>query len=535
MSSILRWLFGPNSWFGKLFKGRKPTPPPQPEPPKLHDIYLTVADERGGALPNASVRLDNFEQDYTGTTDANGGLVFRNIPEALTQSHIWITCPLYLDFEQHLDLGPGEQHFEFVLKRKFVARAGRVRGEGRLWKDDDGYFFPLGNTLFWTLQGWKHERERIKQNMQFLADHMWDYIRILGEVGWPNRDILPDQWEDYEQLLGEAIDCAYDEYGLRTQLTIVGGGTKTDYVKLASRVVNVVRSRQEKLHSIEISNEFQIRDQEKAERMLAVIKGHLPQVLVALTDAPNAGLPEVEGTEEYFKKGATFGTLHLSRETRTSDGVWRVVRQSWDFKGIGKLLDHNEPIGPGSSVAQTKDPLIYAMLRAVGIMNGLGSFVLHNASGVYGQPQTHPAGGYRPANLWEMENILPIMKAVAEVEQYLPHDIANWQHYNHHWNGHPLVPHNIWSDTEATDKETGVVRAYAVRKGNEFIVMPIGIKNYVILRALDNCVIDIYDPLTHECERKTLSAGEKFKLEPKSRANDDRGGCGAFIIKGKTL
>lgn len=533
--SIFRWLFGPNSLFGKLFKRRKPTPP-QPEPPKLHDIYLTVADEQGSALPNASVRLDNFDEDYTGTTDANGGLVFRNIPEALDQSHIWITCPLYLEFEQHLDLGPGEQHFQFVLKRKFVARAGRVRGEGRLWKDDDGYFFPLGNTLFWALRGWKYERDRLKQNMQFLAEHMWDYIRILGEVGWPGNSILPDEWQDYEQLLGEVIDCAYDEYGLRTQLTIVGGGSNTDYVKLASRVVNVVRSRQEKLHSIEISNEFQIKDQGKADRMMVILKGQLPRVLVAFTDAPNAGLPEVEGTESYLKKGATFGTLHLQRDSRPADGVWRTVRQSWDFKGIGELLDHNEPIGPGSSVAQTKDPLILAMLRAVGIMNGLGSFVLHNAAGIFGQPNTNHSGGYRPANLWEMENIEPIMKAVAEVEQYLPHDIANWQHFNHHWDGHPLVPDNIWSDTgEGVDKSHGVVRAYAVRKGNEFIVMPIGIKEYVEMKAAFNCIFDICDPITHKKTTKTLKAGESFRLEPKTRAKDDRGDCGAFIIKGKIL
>jgi hypothetical protein len=74
-----------------------------------------------------------------------------------------------------------------------------------------------------------------------------------------------------------------------------------------------------------------------------------------------------------------------------------------------------------------------------------------------------------------------------------------------------------------------------VRKGNEFIVMPIGIKNYVILRATEACRIDIYDPLTHEKETRTLSAGEKFKLVPKTRAKDDRGDCGAFIIKGKIL
>ena len=49
-------------------------------------------------------------------------------------------------------------------------------------------------------------------------------------------------------------------------------------------------------------------------------------------------------------------------------------------------------------VAEEVDPMRLAMLRAVGLINGVGAFVLHNGSGVAGKVDP---GHNRPANLWE--------------------------------------------------------------------------------------------------------------------------------------
>ena len=145
-----------------------------------------------------------------------------------------------------------------------VARPGICRYDGQVIADDAGVFHPLGLTLFWSLYGWKYERDRIVAHLQWISQYAYDYLRILGEVDWEGRSIEPTLWPDYNQILQEFVDAAYDTYGLRSQITIVGGTHYDQHdgherwvpSELATQVVEALRGREHKVIIQEMANEW---------------------------------------------------------------------------------------------------------------------------------------------------------------------------------------------------------------------------------------------------------------------------------------
>lgn len=408
-------------------------------------------------------------------------------------------------------------------KPPVTARRGIVRADGRAWLDETGAFWPLGGTLFWAVRGMKFEPARLDGNLAWFRDHRFDFIRVLGEVGWKGNEIDP-RWPDYQDTLAKLIDLAYDQHGLRVELTLVGGGIGPnpdgkpyDYMHLADQVVAVVRDRQPKVIGLEVTNEDQIRDAAKRTQILKHLRAKLPNILVAATDSRNAGLGEVDGTAAFFEDGATYGTLHLDRDCGKVERAIRPIRQSWDFKGFGKALSANEPIGPLSSVAQDGDPMRLAFNRAVCILNGIGAWVLHNGAGVYGRPNTTSTGS-RPANVWETPGIDQVAKAVRGVDQWLPRGLSNWPHFNHGWNGEPTTADSIWID----GKDHGVVRNYQARSGDQWVAFPLGIRGYVDLRVNQASDVQVIDLGAGEVvTRKTVGAGDTIRLKPHGRPGYD--------------
>ena len=106
------------------------------------------------------------------------------------------------------------EQFELINLEPVKKRFGIVRANGRAVQDDDGLFHPLGLTFMWALYGWKFERDRIYQHLDWMKQFGYDYLRILGEVNWTGRSIEPFGWPDYQQVLAEFVDYAYDECGL---------------------------------------------------------------------------------------------------------------------------------------------------------------------------------------------------------------------------------------------------------------------------------------------------------------------------------
>jgi len=404
------------------------------------------------------------------------------------------------------------------------ARAGVVHAEGRSWVDDHGSFYPLGATLFWALRGWKVERDRLRANLAFLQAHTWDYIRILGEVGWRGNEIDP-RWSDYETLLGELIDCAYDEYGLRVEITCLGSGTSVPAVDVATKIASVVRRRPEKVLDLEAANEA-VRNQIAEPTVISVVKAlrmALPASLIACT-SPSGGADEAKRCAALG--GANLLTVHLDRAP--GDGGWRAVRQPWDWRDVPYPISHNEPIGPRSSVAETTDPWILTMLRAVGIGCGLGAFVLHNGAGVAGQVDPNHD---RPANLWEVPGIQRVMDVLRGLDAILPPDLPNWpEHTTQHGatpvGRQPVVADAIWPD----GADHGVTRCYGVCRGNAFLSLLLGVRQFVVLTTPDACDLDVLHPLTGAIvhQHHGMPAGGRVLLD-----GPERNGAAAYLIRGR--
>jgi hypothetical protein len=279
-----------------------------------------------------------------------------------------------------------------------------------------------------------------------------------------------------------------------------------------------------------VANESFGRDISLAE-MQAVgrfLRENFPNNLVAISDAratynytPDTGNFRKDFERVFMQpSSANLATVHLDRTY--GDGGWRVVRQPWDWKDLPYPVSSNEPIGPRSSVREEVDPVRLAMLRAVGIINGLGAFVLHNAAGVFGQLDP---GRNRPANLWEVPDIDRVMESVRNVDKFLPLRASDGRHWNNSWAGNPWKVDAFWGD----GADHGVNRNYTVATPDGWISTEAGVKNYAIFTATYRSRVEIFDILVGKVQEVNLEAGEKLTLRPVSR---DSNGYGAFIVIG---
>ena len=346
------------------------------------------------------------------------------------------------------------------------ARAGVMHVSGKLWHDDSGACLPLGTTLFWAVGGWhRHDRDRVKQNLSYIKQNGFDYVRVLGQVAWPGEEIDP-RWPDYRDTLASFIDCAYDEYGLRVQLTAIGGGSP-DPVSDAQQMHNVVSMRRHKLVMLEAVNEGNASAAEATE----IAKLFAPLQLPCGTGLGDQGIDAIQASSNVSNANARY--LHTER---SGDNA-RQVRQCWDFHLFSPFASvDNEPPGPASSVQEQKDPFVLACLRAGAIICGAGAFCFHTGSGVFGR--TYPYGsGFRYANLWEVPNMDAMMRAVKNAGARLPADVPTWSAFN---TNHPV-------DTPAGN----VNKLYGAIGNGQFTEIAIAADGPLTLRARRPCTFDV--------------------------------------------
>ncbi|HUP56507.1 MAG TPA: hypothetical protein VM598_03575, partial [Bdellovibrionota bacterium] len=429
--------------------------------------------------------------------------------------------------------GPWEQ-FTVEVKRTpaVTARRGIVRAEHRSWVDDQGPFNPLGGTLFWSLWGWKTDRERVKQNLQYLARFKFDYVRILCEVDWAGQTIDPN-WPDYRENLASFMDYAYNQAGLRVELTLIGGGNGIDLMDLTRKVADVVADgRQHMVMNFEIANESNQRPLSLAQMRESgtYLRNRFPSHLVALSSAEAADNYGTTGDwldtvkANFLKPGtANFVTVHMDRNP--GDDGWRRIRQNWDYKDLDFPVSHNEPAGPRSSVSEEDDPVRLAMGRATGMINGVNAWVLHNAAGVFGKPIPERN---RPPNLWEVANIDAVMTAVRNVDKWMPERIGEGRHWNNGWPGNPWNVDAFWGD----GANHGVNRSYSVETAGGWVTTANGVKDYAVYTAGRRSRVEIFDVILGKVGEVTLGAGETYRVTPLSR---DSGGYGAFVFVGHYL
>lgn len=414
----------------------------------------------------------------------------------------------------------------------FPKREGLVRTDRMRWFDDTGFFSPLGATLFWALRGWKYERDRVKRNLEFLATHHWDYVRILGEVGWSGNEIDP-RWPDWDECLAGFLDCAYRDYGLRTEFTVTGGASfKTDYQQLAARTAAVVSERPNTILNLESFNESNL-DIATGILLTRKLRTLLPQHMVATSCYGEKG--ELGSADYYIAQGANGATFHPDRSITNDQGgpypdwMYRHARQTWDWKKRSTWVSVNEPGGPLSSVVPYNEVHHNVYSRAVAMLLGC-AWVFHNGAGIYGQVQTHPAGGFRPANLWETPNVDAIMTALRGLDQYIPEEFVTGRYSHMSLQPHPLSSDHCWP---ADNADHGTVRDYASTIGKTWVQVLFGIKNYAQLTAtMGACELHVTDPVNGYTTTKRLAAGESFRLDPQTK---DSRGFGGFIVRGTVV
>jgi hypothetical protein len=320
------------------------------------------------------------------------------------------------------------------------SRKGIVHGNTFVFTDDTGQWLPWGTSLFWGLYGYLHERDRLEKHLTWIRGQGADYIRVICtglRMGDRERSVSPKDPRFSEAVTGLTALAA--SKGLRVQYTIFGAvydaPSPSERASAVDKVSTALQPHKAAVWMIEIANEgwtngFEGDAGAKELKALAQrVRSKLPNLVA--TTCPKASDDITEAMIQYYYKdcpAATCQTLHFSRSTKSPDGIWRPTRKPWreqnfDVAGCCKLVQNNEPRGPESSVTETNDPLVLACDAANTWLCGVGSYLLHTGSGVYGVAQ--PERG-RPANLWETQNILKICEGLRTVRRVLPPNLPNW-------------------------------------------------------------------------------------------------------------
>jgi hypothetical protein len=238
-------------------------------------------------------------------------------------------------------------------------------------------------------------------------------------------------------------------------------------------------------------------------------------VLVALS-APLGGT-NADLTELYSGSAADIATEHFSRDTGTVEGGWLPVRDCWRGELAAGVppISSNEPIGPGSSVAEETDPIKLVMAAAFAWGANLPMYVFHARAGI--------------RSLEPFEGVAGI-DDLAHLSSILPPDLPSWVRNDGLEQAAPFTvfadgqPGRYWPGLAAP--RSGAVRNTGKVKGGEFVCLPIGIlAGGVVLEARRPLSFDAFDPLTGASSgTRTLARGERFTL-PR--------GPGAWILKGR--
>jgi len=422
-----------------------------------------------------------------------------------------------------------------------TARTGLVYGDRKVVKDDLGIFHPLGLTFFWALYGWKFERERVVEHLSWIQTKGFDYLRILAEVDWEGRSIDPNEWPDYVDQLVNFVDTAYDAYGLRSEVTIIGGlqfdvntgARRFDPCELAGRVSSALSGRAHKVMLYEMANEWDNGWAGYSEKV--TIEDMIDMADTVMSRAPNLvslSCPAADDYESMKEATALVNASSFTPHIRRSDhdNGWSHVRQGYDFKDFDRVTWNNEPEGPQSSVESMDNPLQLACTRLLGIICGGSGYVLHVAQGVTGKAD---AAHGRPENMWEVPNIDFIMATVRNVDILLPDDVANWKCVNNGRDDHPLpVPDDyFW---EGDHPGPALNKNYAAISDTEFVVMLIGVKSagdtgpVSAGTARRACHVEAIDPVTLEVVVKAeLAAGQSWTVPGRGDTM-----C-AYVVRGR--
>lgn len=417
-------------------------------------------------------------------------------------------------------------------------RGGPVRIEGRVLVDDGGPFVGLGATLFWAAWAYRNDRPRLERNLAWLRDHGFHYIRALGLVGdpagedyWDGREIELG-WSDYDEVIAGLTDLAWDGYGLRVEWTLIGDGQvsipeEADRYELVDRFLAMSETRREKILHFEIANEawqngFSGDEGHAQLRALSVYMRDRTDIPVAASAPYDSGNCDVV-RDLYRGVGeiADLATLHFDRDLGREEGGWGPVWQPWTLAECDAWVgSNNEPIGPGASVSSENDPTRLAASALATWIAGLPLYVFHSNAGVRGDADI---------------GAMPGADAFQHVVSLVPPDVSGWERRRGDESDAPirffaedaagaLIADTTWMDV-AEPPRSGVVRGYGAVRGDEFVVLPIGVLGSVTIEARRAIAFEVFEVVggTRLAEH-SLDAGERVVLT----------GAEAMVLRGRS-
>lgn len=422
-------------------------------------------------------------------------------------------------------------------------RHGRVTVNGYCFQDDGGKYLALGFTHMRALNRARYDRDRYMHDMADMGSKGFVYQRILSMVSWAGLEIIPIDatnntgatvyaWPDYDQNLKDAIDLAYDNYGIRTEITIFadaqyccpGDHSTARYAHL-DRILNDIAGREQKIQGLEVANEWYQNGISLQEcKDFANYLSARTTIPVALSD--DGG----NMCEMYCGSGADYATVHASRDT--GNYGWTPVSDVWNYTSLYPSIppvSSGEPIGPGSSVAEENDPCRLMSAAAFAFIAHVPAYTYHGRFGVTGLDKN---------TLQDIKmSSTPGFGAYQYLVKLLPNDISCWTRNDGKEASAPFtatckgLANTYWTDTAgATDGcYMNIGAANGTADGSQFVCYPMGILNGgLTLTARRQLWFKVYNPLTNAVVMDTTvkTTGQTISLPGTSAANI------AYLIKG---
>ena len=481
-------------------------------------IYRPAGQSAAGAMQHdgTTLQLDNGEPPLPVREIVGQVLTFWIAPPT-DYGHHAILRIQFIDGQvetRHVTLA-AHQDLDVVPAVQFRPRPGLVRLSRRSWLDDWGGFYPRGATFFWLMQA-AHaggdEWERARRQLRLLAEHGAQAVRMLCQVRWPHWPIDP-AWPDYQTCLARVADTAYDEFGLRLHVTLIGDAGVVNKVSLVDQVVEVLMDgRSHKVLLYEPANEYSRTDKatiQDLDAMVRRLRATTPNLVTPSALSSDASM------DRMMSSGAQVSNRHGDR--KWADFGCRMPRQAYDFHVDAWGSIQGEPGGPFSSVHSYDEPDLLAANRAIGIICGAGAYNFHHGGGIFGK--SLPGRG--PANIADDQNASTQMQAVFGVDEILPPDLPNFTVVNDTGPGssrpHPLKSRKFWGAGFSNDG-TGLNKNYCARRGRNFAICQLGARTQtqgqmIELVATEAATLAIYDIVTRvKVVERAVDVGEAVRL-----------------------
>jgi hypothetical protein len=413
--------------------------------------------------------------------------------------------------------------------------ANNVLMQGNSLADNNGPFLGLGFTYMRSLQRCKYDRSRFQSDIAAMAGKGFNYQRILSMVSWTGMEIAPisfsgvPAWSDYWSQFDYDIDYAYDNYGVRTEVTIFADAqicmpNDSDRYAHMDTILAHCNARSEKIVQIEVANEgfkngFPDETVTRSFCQYLAARTSIPVSITSPLDGSDTGIQSLYGNGP-----ADIATVHLSRDLGGISGHWEPVIDCWRlanlYPGVPPVSS-NEPIGSGSSVATEDHPIHLCSAGAFAWIANLPMYVYHSKAGTSGVD----AGG-NPVGFEQTAGF----DAYQYLRSIIPPDAASWIRNDGIESAAPFTVYcngqanKYWTDVPGAS--TGCHRNIGGRKGIEFICFTHGVLGGgVKLEARQQTTFKVYNALTGAVvmDVTTKNAGQQINLP---------GSAEAYIIKG---